>query len=65
LGTPFADHAEQGRLASLAALEMLSLVPQLQAELPELLGIRTLPKPSICASASPPARCWSAASAPN
>ena len=43
-GPPFADHAEQARLACLAALEMLSLVPQLQAELPELLGIRTLPK---------------------
>jgi class 3 adenylate cyclase len=43
-GPPFADHAEQARLASLAALEMLSLVPQLQSELPELLGIRTLPK---------------------
>ena len=43
-GPPFTDHAEQARLASLAALEMLSLVPQLQAELPELLGIRSLPK---------------------
>jgi adenylate cyclase len=43
-GPPFADNAEQARLAGLAALEMLSLVPQLQAELPELLGIRTLPK---------------------
>ncbi len=42
-GPPFTDHAEQARLASLAALEMLSLVPQLQAELPELLGIRSLP----------------------
>jgi class 3 adenylate cyclase len=44
-GPPFADHAEQARLASLAALEMVSLIPQLQSELPELLGIRTLPKP--------------------
>ena len=43
-GPPFADDAEQARLASFAALEMLALVPQLQAELPELLGIRTLPK---------------------
>jgi class 3 adenylate cyclase len=42
-GPPVADHAEQARLASLAALQMLALVPQLQAELPELLGIRTLP----------------------
>ncbi len=43
-GPPFADDKEQARLASLAALDMLQLVPQLQAELPELLGIRTLPK---------------------
>ena len=42
-GPPFADDAEQARLASLAALEMLQLVPQLRAELPELLGVRTLP----------------------
>src|SRR5712672_642874 len=42
-GPPFTDHAEQARLASLAALEMLACVPQLRAGLPELLGIRTLP----------------------
>lgn len=42
-GPPFADAAEQTRLACLAALDMLQLVPQLQAELPELLGVRTLP----------------------
>jgi class 3 adenylate cyclase len=42
-GPPFAADAEQMRLASLAALEMLQLVPQLRAELPELLGVRTLP----------------------
>jgi adenylate cyclase len=42
-GPPFTDHAEQARLASLAALEMLACVPQLRAELPELLGIRALP----------------------
>jgi adenylate cyclase len=42
-GPPFTDHAEQARLASLAALKMLACVPQLRAELPELLGIRTLP----------------------
>jgi adenylate cyclase len=42
-GPPFAADAEQTRLASLAALEMLQLVPQLRAELPELLGVRTLP----------------------
>jgi class 3 adenylate cyclase len=42
-GPPFAADAEQTRLASLAALEMLQLVPQLRAELPELLGVRMLP----------------------
>jgi adenylate cyclase len=42
-GPPFADDAEQAPLASLAALEMLQLVTQLRAELPELLGVRTLP----------------------
>jgi class 3 adenylate cyclase len=42
-GPPFAADAEQARLASLAALEMLQLVPQLRAELPELLGVRSLP----------------------
>jgi len=42
-GPPFADDKEQAQLASLAALEMLQLVPKLRAELPELLGVRTLP----------------------
>jgi len=42
-GPPFADEKEQARLASFAALDMLRLVPQLRAELPELLGVRTLP----------------------
>jgi class 3 adenylate cyclase len=42
-GPPFTDDAAQARLASLAALKMLELVPQLRTELPELLGIRNLP----------------------
>ena len=42
-GPPFADDAEQARLACLAALDMLEQVPQLRAELPELLGVRHLP----------------------
>jgi class 3 adenylate cyclase len=42
-GPPFAADAEQTRLACLSALQMLQLVPQLRAELPELLGVRTLP----------------------
>jgi adenylate cyclase len=42
-GPPFAAADEQAQLASLAALEMLRLVPQLREELPELLGVRALP----------------------
>jgi class 3 adenylate cyclase len=42
-GPPFTDDAKQAQFASLAALKMLQLVPQLRAELPELLGMRTLP----------------------
>lgn len=42
-GPPFTDHAAQARLASLAALKMIELVPQLRTELPELLGVRNLP----------------------
>ena len=42
-GPPFAAEAKQTWLASMAALEMLRLVPQLRAEFPELLGVRTLP----------------------
>jgi adenylate cyclase len=43
-GPPFTDAAAQARLASLAAVKMAELVPQLRTELPELLGIRTLPR---------------------
>jgi class 3 adenylate cyclase len=42
-GPPFTDDAKQAQFACLAALEMLQLVPELRAELPELLGVRTLP----------------------
>jgi adenylate cyclase len=41
-GPPFADGADQDRLACLAALEMRELIPKLRAELPELLGVRSL-----------------------
>lgn len=44
-GPPFTADADQARLASIAALDMLELVPQLRAELPELLGVRNLPTP--------------------
>jgi class 3 adenylate cyclase len=42
-GPPFAADADQAKLASLAALDMLGLVSGLRAELPELLGVRSLP----------------------
>ena len=44
-GPPFTADADQARLASIAALDMLELVPQLRNELPELLGVRNLPAP--------------------
>jgi adenylate cyclase len=42
-GPPFTEDADQTRLASLAALDMLERVASLRAEFPELLGVRTLP----------------------
>jgi class 3 adenylate cyclase len=42
-GPPFTEDADQARLASLAALDMLERVAPLRAEFPELLGMRALP----------------------
>lgn len=42
-GPPFTEDADQARLASFAALDMLDRVASLRAEFPELLGVRTLP----------------------
>jgi class 3 adenylate cyclase len=42
-GPPFSENADQARLASLAALDMLERVASLRAEVPELLGERSLP----------------------
>ena len=42
-GPPFSENADQARLASLAALDMLGGVVSLRAEFPELLGVRSLP----------------------
>ena len=42
-GPPFTEDADQARLASLAALDMLERVASLRAEFPELLGVRSLP----------------------
>jgi adenylate cyclase len=42
-GAPFTDDEVQARLASEAALDILELIEPLQAELPTLLGLRSLP----------------------
>jgi adenylate cyclase len=42
-GPPFTENADQARLASLAALDMLERVASLRAEFSELLGVRSLP----------------------
>ena len=44
-GPPFIAEAEQAPLACLAACEMVGLIPALQRQLPELLGIRAMPAP--------------------
>jgi class 3 adenylate cyclase len=42
-GPPFTEDAEQSRLACLAALDMVARVEPLRAELPDLLGVRSVP----------------------
>jgi adenylate cyclase len=42
-GPPFSENAEQARLASLAAIDMLHRLPALRNEFAELLGMRSLP----------------------
>lgn len=42
-GPPFTEHSEQARLACLAAVEMADRGTALRTELPELLGVRTVP----------------------
>jgi adenylate cyclase len=42
-GPPFTEDADQARLASLTAIEMLERVASLRAEFPEILGVRSLP----------------------
>ncbi len=42
-GPPFVDEAEHARLACLAAIDMAALIPALQQQLPDLLGIRAMP----------------------
>jgi class 3 adenylate cyclase len=42
-GPPFIDQADAARLACLAAVEMTERIGGLRKELPELLGVRTIP----------------------
>lgn len=42
-GPPFTDDADQARLACLAAVDMLARVAPMRTELPELLGLRSMP----------------------
>jgi len=42
-GPPFPEHSEQARLACLAAVEMADRGAALRTELPELIGVRTVP----------------------
>lgn len=42
-GPPFVEESQQAKLACLAAIDMTSRVPVLRKELPELLGVRTIP----------------------
>lgn len=42
-GPPFTENADQARLASLAALDMMARVASLRNEFAELLGMRSLP----------------------
>jgi class 3 adenylate cyclase len=41
-GPPFVEDADQAKCACAAAIGMISALPKLQKELPELLGVRTL-----------------------
>jgi class 3 adenylate cyclase len=42
-GAPFVEEADQANFACLAAIEMVERVGALRQELPELLGVRTIP----------------------
>jgi adenylate cyclase len=42
-GPPFTEDADQARLACLAAIDMLMRVGPMRTELPELLGVRSIP----------------------
>ncbi len=42
-GPPFIDDADQAHFACLAAIEMIGRIESLRKDLPELLGVRTIP----------------------
>src|SRR5271156_1995314 len=42
-GPPFIEEAEQAKCACSAAIDMISRLERLRTELPELLGVRTIP----------------------
>jgi class 3 adenylate cyclase len=42
-GPPFIDETDEARLACLAAIDMIDRIDGLRKELPELLGVRTIP----------------------
>jgi class 3 adenylate cyclase len=42
-GSPFIDEADQARFACFAAIDMIGRIATLRKELPELLGVRTIP----------------------
>ena len=42
-GAPFVDEAEQAKCACSAAIDMIGRLEKLRKELPELLGVRTIP----------------------
>jgi len=42
-GPPFIDEADQARFACFAAIDMIGRIATLRKELPELLGVRTIP----------------------
>jgi class 3 adenylate cyclase len=42
-GPPFIEEADQARFACLAAIDMIGRIPTVRKELPELLGVRSIP----------------------
>ena len=47
-GPPFIEEADQAHFACLAAIDMIGRIATLRKELPELLGVRTIPMRMRC-----------------